>query len=153
MSDEHGAGGPPAVEYEKRDVDVASVTRAGLIVVGVSALTALLLVGYVGWLMRAEARRAPDPRALSFAAGRQPPTPRLQELPFQDIRGLHAEEDRVLSGYGWVDRPAGVVRIPVDDAMELFVKRAAEGRLDVGPAPPPAGPPPSPSPGAAGAPR
>lgn len=135
MTDQHGAGGHGPVEYERRDIDSISITKAGLIVVGASTLTALLLIGYIGALMRQEARRAPEPRALAFDAGRQPPLPRLQEAPFQDIRALRHDEDSVLKGYGWVDRPAGVARIPVDEAMALFVKRAAAGQLTVGPAP------------------
>jgi hypothetical protein len=38
-----------------------------------------------------------------------------------------AKED-VLGGYGWVDRKSGVVRIPVDRAMDLYLDRNKEGR-------------------------
>jgi hypothetical protein len=133
-SGEHAAG----VRYEKIDVSTRSVTRAGLIVFGVSTLVALALIGYVGLqLERDDARQAP-PRALSFQAERQPPLPRLQEQPFTDVRALRAQEDAVLGSYGWVDRPAGVVRIPIEEAMRLTVARAGRAPQPTAPAPSPA---------------
>jgi hypothetical protein len=37
---------------------------------------------------------------------------------------LRQREERLLTTYGWVDRDAGLVRIPIDEAMRLV----AEGR-------------------------
>jgi hypothetical protein len=41
------------------------------------------------------------------------------------------EQDRLvrehLAGYGWVNRPAGVVRIPIERAMEIVAKQNPEG--------------------------
>jgi hypothetical protein len=34
-----------------------------------------------------------------------------------------AEENAALATYGWVDRDAGIVRIPIERAMELLVLR------------------------------
>jgi len=40
-----------------------------------------------------------------------------------------AEQDRLveehLHGYGWVDRPAGIVHVPVDRALDLIASEAA----------------------------
>jgi hypothetical protein len=33
-----------------------------------------------------------------------------------------------LNGYGWVDRDAGVVHIPIDEAMRLMVERGVPAR-------------------------
>ena len=35
---------------------------------------------------------------------------------------LHAREKTELNSYGWVDQKAGVVRLPIDRAMELTVR-------------------------------
>jgi len=43
-----------------------------------------------------------------------------------------------LSGYGWVDKPAGIVRIPIDRAIDLVC--AAEARKPASPAGRPAAP-------------
>jgi hypothetical protein len=37
---------------------------------------------------------------------------------------LRAKEDAELGSYGWVDRKKGIVRIPIDRAMELVVQDA-----------------------------
>ena len=61
------------------------------------------------------------------------PHPQLQETPLLDLKAVRAEEDQVLNGYGWVDQPKGVVRIPIAQAMDLVVKKG----LPVRPAAPP----------------
>ncbi len=41
----------------------------------------------------------------------------------QEWRTLRAEQQEVLSSYGWIDEENGVVRIPVERAMSLLVER------------------------------
>ena len=52
-----------------------------------------------------------------------PPEPRLEIEPAVHLAQMHAAEDAVLGSYGWVDKPNGVVRIPIDRAMKLMVER------------------------------
>jgi hypothetical protein len=63
---------------------------------------------------------------------RLPPEPRLQTNPREDLRDLRAKEDAILESYGWVDRNAGVVRIPIDEAMKLTVQRGLPSRREAG---------------------
>ena len=53
-----------------------------------------------------------------------PPSARTQ-APLAELR---AAEDAVLYSYGWVDRAAGIVRIPIDRAMEVLVQRGLPTR-------------------------
>ncbi len=46
-----------------------------------------------------------------------------------DLRDLRAREDGQLGSYGYVNKDAGIVRLPVSRAMELLAKEAAEGKL------------------------
>ncbi|RUX34016.1 hypothetical protein EOA23_03940 [Mesorhizobium sp. M2A.F.Ca.ET.042.01.1.1] len=50
-----------------------------------------------------------------------PEAPDLQSAPRQDLVSFRAEEDRQLKMLGWVDRKAGIARIPIDDAMWAVV--------------------------------
>jgi hypothetical protein len=59
---------------------------------------------------------------------RLPPEPRLQTNPRGDLRELRDEEDALLNGYRWVDKPAGIVRIPIDQAMRLTIERRLPAR-------------------------
>lgn len=66
-----------------------------------------------------------DPR-YPLAAGegpRVPPEPRLQRFPREDIMNFRLGEEAALQQYGWVDKDAGVVRIPIHDAMRLVLER------------------------------
>jgi len=61
---------------------------------------------------------------------REPPEPRLQTNPREDLRVLREGEREILTTYGWVDRNAGVVRIPIDQAMKLTVQRGLLARQE-----------------------
>jgi hypothetical protein len=49
--------------------------------------------------------------------------------PSEELIQLHQREDWALTHYGYVDSKAGVVRIPLDRATELFMQEAAAGKL------------------------
>jgi hypothetical protein len=51
------------------------------------------------------------------------PEPRLQISPARDLKAFREREDAELNSYGWVNRTAGVVRIPIQNAMELLVRQ------------------------------
>lgn len=54
--------------------------------------------------------------------------PRLQLAPEVDLQTFRAREDRELNSYGWIDRTTGVVRIPIERAMDLLVQRGLPAR-------------------------
>jgi hypothetical protein len=56
------------------------------------------------------------------------PGPHLQIVPATDLNDFRANEETELSTYGWIDRTAGVVRIPVTRAMELLLERGLPTR-------------------------
>jgi len=60
----------------------------------------------------------------------QPPEPRLQTNPRGDLRALRDQEDELLNGYSWADKSAGVVRIPIERAMQLTLERGLPARKD-----------------------
>lgn len=58
-----------------------------------------------------------------------PPEPRLEPKPWESMQALRAHEEHVLHGYGWQDEKAGIVRIPIEKAMDMIMQ---PGRLPVG---------------------
>ena len=130
------------VSYEKEDANTRAVIRAG-IALGLATLVASALVLFLfRWLAEREARgdAPPPPMASSMEPGRPPPAPRLQTLPAQDLTAARAEEERVLTTYGWVDERTGTVHIPIEEAMRLLAER---GEAPLPKAAPSAPPPPS----------
>jgi hypothetical protein len=57
--------------------------------------------------------------------------------PSEELAALHAREDQQLKTYGYIDRKKGVVQIPLERAMELVAKEAAEGKVRYSTAPTP----------------
>jgi hypothetical protein len=49
--------------------------------------------------------------------------PALQINPSTDMAAMETQETARLQSYGWVDKDAGIVRIPVDRAIELTAER------------------------------
>lgn len=63
----------------------------------------------------------------------------LQER--QELARLNADANARLTRWGWVDRKAGVVRMPIDQAMAAIARRGIRWNLgDVLPGPPQAAP-------------
>jgi hypothetical protein len=118
------------IDHEKSDVNIRAIAGFG------GGLIALAIVVYVvvwllfGYLARREDRASVE-RTYPLAVGQEdrlPPEPRLQTNPRQDLKDLRDAEDQVLKSYQWVDRNAGVVRIPIDEAMKLTLRRGLPAR-------------------------
>ena len=62
------------------------------------------------------------------------PKPDLQMNPHADLVAFRAREDAELNGYGWINRTSGVVRIPIERAMDLIAQRGLPTRSTNGPA-------------------
>ena len=61
----------------------------------------------------------------------------VQAKPSEELAALRAREDSQLKTYGYIDKSKGVVQIPLDRAMELIAKEAAEGKVKYNTAPTP----------------
>lgn len=112
----------PASDHEHRDADVVSLTMvAGLFLIcGLLVIFACLgLIHFFNFKDKARQTHAPSP----VRATAQFPEPRLQAKPAAELEKFRAAEEQQLNSYGWIDRFAGIVRIPIERAMELIVQR------------------------------
>ena len=121
------------VQHEGSDVDVRAILGfgAGLIV----AAVVIHLIVWLLFLYFSGAATTRDTVDFPLAAGqatRVPPEPRLQTTPRDDLRALKAREEEILGSYSWVDRPNGIVRIPIDEAMKLTLQRGLPARAGAG---------------------
>lgn len=69
-----------------------------------------------------------SPATMTPTAGPIPPPPRLQAHPTADLAAERSHQEAHLHGYAWVDRDAGVARIPITRAMQLLVARGTRAR-------------------------
>jgi hypothetical protein len=64
------------------------------------------------------------------------PQPRLEKNERVEISQFQLQEEQSLDSYGWVDQKAGVVRIPIDRAMQLIAQRGLPTTPKSGSVPP-----------------
>jgi len=118
----------PQVSHEQSDVNVRGILAFGL---GLLVAGVVIQLG-MWWLfdyLAARTAQLDQPRSpLASSSPREslPPEPRLQVSPAQDLKELRAAEDAMLHSYGWVDQQAGVVRIPIERAMEVLAEHWKE---------------------------
>jgi hypothetical protein len=121
----------PQVHHEESDVNIIAIFAFGLGLVVVAAVVSLLVFVLFRFFEVREAARVPLAYPLAISReGALPPEPRLQTNPRQDLADLLAKEDALLTSYGWVDKNAGVVRIPIDEAMKLTLQRGLPSRQE-----------------------
>jgi hypothetical protein len=111
--------------HEARDVSVGGVAAVVAALLGLALVIHVALWVQMTALWTARQAEVPPPLPVAGALPEAPPEPRLQAAPRADLAAMRAAEDRLLGSYGWVDRRAGVVRIPVDRAMTLVAEEAA----------------------------
>ena len=88
-----------------------------------SLATILALVALAAF--GAHALLRPERVATPLAARADVPAPRLQSAPASDLAAFRRQKEAMLDEYRWIDRDRGVVRIPIDRAMQLLVERSA----------------------------
>jgi hypothetical protein len=110
--------------WERHDLPIRPIVLGGIALLLVGILIHLALWAQFEGLRRERAAELPPPPPIAAAVPEAPPPPRLQAAPERDLKALRAAEDAQLNGYGWVDRRAGVVRIPIERALELVVSEA-----------------------------
>jgi len=127
MSSTSGPESPGAHTHETGDVNLRPVVISGIGLLLILMISAVAMFGLFDVLAVQEAHSSPPANALAAIEGRRlPPAPRLQAHPIKDLQELRAVEQERLTSYGWIDQQAGVVRIPIERAMQLLAERAGQ---------------------------
>ncbi|HUI40952.1 MAG TPA: hypothetical protein VL523_03180 [Terriglobia bacterium] len=93
-----------------------------------------LVVGYISFRLLSGQETVGPPASPLSNARVLPPHPRLQVNGHEDLEEYLQRQQQTLGTYGWVDRQEGVVRIPIDRAIDVLLERGLPVR-----APEPAG--------------
>jgi hypothetical protein len=100
----------------------------------IGGVVAFLIIGAItihfilGFQLRIFGKSSPTRDAwsrASYTIRRQIPTnaPRLQLSAPADLADFRFREDADLNSYGWINKPQGIARIPIQQAMNLIVER------------------------------
>lgn len=77
-----------------------------------------------------------DTRSVSPGEIMKFPQPRLEQNERVEINDFRLNEEQTLNSYGWVDKKSGVVRIPIERAMQLLTQRGLPTTPKPGTVPP-----------------
>ena len=113
--------------YELSDLRPGYIAFFGIglsVVLGIAVVIASLIVHYK--TVQHARQDTPIPR-LAREREATPGTPLQVDAP-NELRRMRAAEQAALNSYGWVDKEAGIVRIPVDRAMEILTKKGLSAR-------------------------
>ncbi|OFW02834.1 MAG: hypothetical protein A3I61_11965 [Acidobacteria bacterium RIFCSPLOWO2_02_FULL_68_18] len=133
MAHEHTAGHPspdeeyretpPGSTYEHTDANVRIIVKF-LLWLAVSAVVIHLGLGVMYDALVRQATETEHAYPLAVAQEEPlPPAPRLQQFPRNELYQFRLDEQSLLERYGWMNREAGIVHIPVEEAMRLTVER------------------------------
>jgi len=121
--------------HEVGDRSVRNVLMVG----GAAALmllASLLVCGaMIDYFSRSRPMQPMRPLGLILAPDQRPferfPRPNLQlDDDRAEMTALRAGQEAELNSYGWVDRSNGIVRIPIDRAMDLILQRGLPARTN-----------------------
>jgi hypothetical protein len=129
--------------YEPRDASVKGLVQFAFWMAVVLAVTLFAMRGFFDYLKKVEPLGPTSSPLVQEGQRELPPNPRLQVHPHQELVDYCAEQQKEVSSYGWVNEQAGVVRIPVDRAMDLILAKGLPTRAasEVPPGSPAVGPP------------
>lgn len=113
----------PQHRHEKRDLNAryVGVFFAGLFLLLIFSLLAMW--GVFGFFAEEQAESQPPPSPLAASRPKEPPGPRLQVNPPVELKEIRQGEEEQLDSYGWVQKEAGVVHIPIEQAKKLLLQR------------------------------
>jgi hypothetical protein len=120
-----------AAGYEHSDINPAVVGAAavGLLILLALAVLAVTFFGQLAVGIPFTVSRPADLiNGLQAAPAPTPPSPALEAQSGQTLDPYRTIEQQKLNSYGWVDRSGGVVRIPIDRAMQLTAQQGLPSR-------------------------
>jgi hypothetical protein len=119
-----------SIGHETADASVRGIVYTGIALMVAALLGGLIVYGVFQYLASHPTATAPVNPMAETEQQQFPPAPRIEDHPSLEVKDLHSQEDRILSTYGWTDKKTGVVRIPIERAMQLQLERGFPARKE-----------------------
>ncbi|MGA3292340.1 MAG: hypothetical protein ABSE45_00005 [Candidatus Acidiferrales bacterium] len=114
--------------YERRDTNIRGLIQFAFWMAVVLAVTLVGMKLTFNYFKKVQPLGATTSPMVSEGERVLPPRPRLQVQPHLELADYCAAQQQEVTTYAWVDRQSGVVRIPIDRAMELIIERGLPAR-------------------------
>ncbi len=106
---------------------------------GVGLMTALFMIAMIFFVRFLDHRIAAErPASMAVTFGEVPdgpPLPRLQAKPEDELIAMRHQMVEHLDGWGWVDRDAGVVHMPIEQALSQVLENGLPSAAPIAPVP------------------
>jgi hypothetical protein len=133
--------------YERQDLTAQSVFAFLISLIAGGVVVYFIIWGLYHFMDARQRARQPeqsplvkqldtDTRIVSPDEITKFPQPRLERNERIEINDFRLKEEQTLNSYGWVDEKSGVVRIPIERAMELIAQRGLPTTPKAGTVPP-----------------
>jgi hypothetical protein len=110
---------PNGAGHEESEVSVRLIVVSLAFLAVATAVVFVLVVGIFRYFYTSysteEATRLSQPVV--------PPEPRIEVAPYEQLQQLRIKEDHILSSYAYVDKATGVVRVPIDRAIDMLAAK------------------------------
>jgi hypothetical protein len=127
--------GHPEPHIEAADVNVWAVGKFAIALVLLAIFSLAGLFALFRYFIQANGGPLPSiMRGPEIDARKRPPAPQLEVTEPLDLARERAAEDKLLTSYGWVDKQNGIVRIPIERAIDMVAQQGLPARTQ---APPP----------------
>ena len=111
---------PPVHQDEESAIKARPVLIAAAGLLLSTLLIALIVVAIFGFFERTRPETEVSPLA---PARDMPPNPKLQVNSRMELQQVRTHENVLLHQYAWIDKDKGIVRIPIERAIELIAQR------------------------------
>jgi len=107
---------PNGAGHERSEISVRFIVVSLAVLLVGTFLAALLVVGIFQFF--SHTYQPQEAARQAQAQAQLPPEPRVEVEPWQQLQTVRSREDHILKSYAWVDQKQGVVRIPIDQAID-----------------------------------
>lgn len=125
------SGTPKTIEtaHELSDLNPKNIAIFGATLTVTIIVVLLITYALFRHFYTVEMRNQVAPSPLSYTP-EPPPEPHLLVNPGQNLKAVRAAEESILNSYDWVDREQGLVRVPINRAIEILAERGLPARRE-----------------------
>ena len=121
----------PDISYEESDISVRGMVISGAVILLLTVVAMFLILALIRG-MESRVELASPTSVPASAEQPTPPPPRLQPNPHdrttaeEEMVNMATNQVELLTTYGWVDKEAGIARIPIDTAILILTPDEGE---------------------------
>ena len=110
---------PNGAGHEQSEVSVRLIVVSLAFLAVATAIVFVLVVGIFRYLYSSYSTA----ESIKLSQPVIPPEPRIEVAPYEQLQQLRVKEDHILNSYAYVDKGSGVVRVPIDKAIDMLAAK------------------------------